>query len=118
MFLSIPTISIIIPTFNRAHLLERTINSVLKQTYTDFEIIIIDDASQDNTKDIVQRFKNKNIKYLRQNENKGAPAARNRGIQEAKGRYIAFLDSDDEWVPEKLEKQLALFEKSTGIQSR
>ncbi len=108
-----PIVSVIIPTYNRAHLIGRAIQSVLNQTYQDFELIVVDDGSTDNTEEIVKDFQNKDerIKYIYQN-NQGASGARNTGIKNAKGKYIAFLDSDDEWLPEKLEKQIQLFKNS------
>jgi len=105
-----PLVSVILPTYNRALLLPRAIKSVLNQTYKNFELIIIDDNSTDNTKKIVDGFKDKRIKYIRYKVNKGAAASRNTGIKLAKGEYIAFQDSDDEWLPEKLEKQMKVFE--------
>ena len=103
-----PNVSIIIPTYNRAHLVGRSIQSVLNQTYKDFELIIIDDDSIDNTEDIIKEYqkKDKRIKYLKHVKNKGGSAARNTGIKAAKGKYIALLDSDDEWLPEKIDKQV------------
>lgn len=110
----VPTVSIIIPTYNRAHLIERAIESVLHQTYQDFELIIIDDGSTDNTDDIINKFQKKDdrIIYLKHDRNKGGSAARNTGIKASRGEYIAFLDSDDEWLPEKLEKQMDFFESN------
>ena len=105
-----PTVSVVIPTHNRAHLIGWTIQSVLNQTYQDFEIIVVDDASSDNTEEIVSNIKDDRIRYIRHEKNKGAPAARNTGIKAAKGEYIAFQDSDDEWLPQKLEKQMKVFE--------
>ena len=110
-------ISVIIPTYNRANLLPRAIESVLKQTFTNFELIIVDDCSIDNTTEVVKEFlkKDKRIKYIRLNKNSGSAAyPRNIGIQRASGEYIAFLDSDDEWLPEKLEKQIQLFRNSSN----
>lgn len=104
-------VSVIIPTYNRAGLLSRAVRSVLNQTFKDFELIIVDDGSVDNTKDVVREFRNDDdrIKYVWQ-KNSGTPAGSlNSGIKLAKGEYIAFLDDDDEWLPQKLEKQLALF---------
>jgi len=110
------TISVIIPTYNRAHLVGRTIQSVLNQTYKNFEIIIVDDGSSDNTEQAVKSFGDKRIEYLQFEENSGSSAApRNTAIKIAKGKYIAFLDSDDEWLPEKLERQIELFEKSNNF---
>lgn len=111
-----PRISVIIPTYNRQKLLARAIESVLNQTFKDFELIIVDDGSTDNTKEVVREFQKRDsrIKYIWQ-ENSGAPARpKNTGIKNAKGNYIAFLDDDDEWLSEKLEKQLELFE---GLES-
>lgn len=109
-----PAVSAIIPTYNRAHLVGRAIKSVLNQTYQDFELIVVDDCSTDSTEIVVKKFqgKDKRIKYFRHMENKGGCVARNNGIRNSKGKYIAFLDSDDEWLPAKLEKQLEVFEKS------
>lgn len=110
----LPEVSVIIPTYNRADLLIRAIQSVLNQTFKNFELIIVDDGSSDNTKERVQELQKEDeiIKYLWQ-ENSGTPAgALNAGIKIAKGKYVAFLDDDDEWLPQKLEKQLALFHNS------
>jgi glycosyltransferase involved in cell wall biosynthesis len=100
-------ISIIIPTFNREKLLERAINSVMLQTFKDFECIVIDDGSTDHTESLPV-FKNyvSKIKYLKLSSNSGVSKARNTGVALSKGQWIAFLDSDDEWKPQKLEKQI------------
>lgn len=108
-------ISVIIPTYNRADLLPRTIDSVINQTYKDWELIIVDDKSTDNTRSVIQEYikKDNRIKGIFLEKNSGGPAhPRNIGIENAKGEYIAFLDSDDEWLPNKLEKQVDLFNKS------
>ncbi len=107
-------ISIIIPTYNRADLLPRTINSVLNQTLQDFELFIIDDGSTDTTAEIVDQFikKDSRIKYIRQENSGGAASPKNNAIQFCTGKYIAYLDHDDEWFPAKLEKQYNLFEQS------
>jgi len=107
-----PEVSIIIPTHNRAELLPRAIATVLNQTFQDFEIIVVDDASEDNTQDIMKNFADQRIRYIRHEINKGVATARNTGILNSQGRYIAFLDDDDEWLPGKLEKQFELLEKS------
>jgi len=106
-----PEVSVVIPTYNRANLIGRAIISVLNQTYNDFELIVVDDGSKDNTKEIVDNFKDRRILYLRHITNRGGGAARNTGIKASKGKFVAFLDSDDEWMPEKLRKQMDLFQK-------
>ena len=107
-----PKVSIILPTYNRAYIIEKAIQSVLNQTYQDFELIIVDDGSTDNTEEIIKKLqeKDKRIRYIKLETNKGAAAARNEGIKIAHGKYITFQDSDDEWLPEKLEKQMKIFE--------
>lgn len=107
-----PTVSVIIPTYNRAHLVGRAIGSVLNQTYQDFELIVVDDGSTDNTEEVVKSIKDPRIRYTRHDQNRGGSAARNSGIKMARGEYIAFQDSDDEWLPEKLEKQMRVFENA------
>jgi glycosyltransferase involved in cell wall biosynthesis len=107
-----PKVSVIIPTFNRAAFLKSAIESVLNQTYNDFEIIIVDDNSSDTTYEVVGNFEDERVKYIRHRENKGVSAARNTAIKACNGKYIAFLDDDDEWVPEKLQKQVELQDKS------
>ena len=100
------TVSVIIPAYNRVKLIDRSINSVINQTYPINEIILIDDGSNDGTYDLVKRnFPLVNLKYQ---ENKGVSNARNVGINLAKSKWIAFLDSDDEWLPKKVEKQINL----------
>lgn len=108
-----PEISIIIPTFNSYDYICSAINSVLSQTYKDFEIIIIDDGSIDDTKEVLTKYNGK-IRYLYQ-ENQGVASARNLGIRESKGEYIAFLDSDDLWIPDKLAIQMDVFNKKPDI---
>jgi len=103
--ISSPRVSVIIPTYNRARFVTKAIDSVLAQTYTDYEIIVIDDGSSDNTREILGPYMDK-IQYIYQ-ENAGASAARNPGISAATGEWVAFLDSDDEWLPEKLSIQMA-----------
>jgi len=104
-----PTVSVIIPTYNRAHLVGRAIRSVLNQTYQDFELIVVDDGSTDNTEEVIRSFDDDRIRYIRHDQNKGGAAARNTGIKAARGEYIAFLDSDDESLPENLEKKVKVF---------
>ena len=102
-----PLVSVIIPTYNRGWILKEAVDSVLSQDFTDFELIVVDDGSTDNTQDILNSYK-KDIIVLKQN-NKGVSSARNRGIASASGKYIAFLDSDDFWLPQKLSTQLDFF---------
>lgn len=107
-----PIVSVVIPTYNRALLINRAIQSVLSQTHQDFELIIVDDGSTDNTEEVLKGLKDKRIKYVCLKENSGTSAVpRNVGIRESRGDYVAFLDSDDEWLPEKIEKQLNLFKE-------
>ncbi len=109
-------ISIIIPTFNSECCIRRAIDSVLNQTFRDYEIIICDDCSSDNTKGIVLEYTSASINIIwRENEkNSGPAAARNLGIRTATGEYIAFLDSDDEWLPKKLEVQVERITKMSS----
>ncbi|XVH33851.1 glycosyltransferase family 2 protein (plasmid) [Haloferacaceae archaeon DSL9] len=105
-----PTASVIVPTYNRADALPRTIDSVLAQTFEDLELIVVDDASSDNTKNVVESYDDPRITFLSHETNQGGSAARNTGIEHATGEYIAFLDSDDEWLPQKLERQISTLE--------
>lgn len=106
-------VSIIMPSYNTAKFISETIESVLAQTYTDWELIIVDDCSTDNTDEVVKSFlSDDRIKYIKNEKNSGAAFSRNRALCEAKGKWIAFLDSDDVWLPEKLEKQIAFMEKN------
>lgn len=107
---STPRVSIIIPTFNRGHTLRIAVDSIFQQTWQDYELIVVDDGSTDNTADILQSIPN--IKILSLGENRGVSFARNRGIEKAKGKFICFLDSDDHWFPEKLAKQVQWIEKN------
>lgn len=104
-----PLISVIIPTYNRAAMLPCAVQSVISQQVNHIEIIIVDDCSTDNTKEAVCAFADPRIHYIRCEKNGGAGAARNVGIKEAKGDFIAFLDSDDEYFPFRLNKQMDLF---------
>lgn len=110
-----PKISIITPTYNSNKFIKRTITSVLNQIYTDWEYLIIDDSSTDNTVELVNEFvkQDSRIKLFKTPKNSGGPALpKNVGIENAKGEYVAFLDHDDEWLPLKLEKQIKVFEES------
>src|SRR5215510_8225783 len=99
-------ISVIVPTHNRAHTIRRCLDSALGQTISPYEVIVIDDASTDDTISVVKSISDERLRLITMPSNKGAQAARNVGIKNAKGDYIAFLDSDDEWVLEKLEWQI------------
>lgn len=106
-------VSIIIPTYNRAKYLPEAIDSVLNQTYKDFEIIVVDDGSTDNTKMVLTAYGDK-IRYIYK-ANGGPSSARNFGVMKSTGAYIAFLDSDDLWLPEKLELQIAYLDKKNDF---
>lgn len=104
-------ISVIIPTYNREKTIKRAIESVLQQTYKDIEVIVVDDGSVDNTKEVVKSIDDERVKYYYQ-DNQGACAARNKGVDLASGDYIAFQDSDDYWNPQKLEIQLKALQEN------
>lgn len=105
-------VSVIIPTFNRANFIERAIRSVLAQTYRNIEVVVIDDGSSDATQEIVSKYEE--IKYFKI-ENSGVSFARNFGVSKCLGGYIAFLDSDDEWVPDKIELQLNYLSENPSV---
>ena len=106
-------ISIITPSYNSIKFIEETILSVLAQTYQDWEMIIVNDVSTDGSEKFIEEYvkKDSRIKLIKLSKNSGAAKARNRAIEEATGRYIAFLDSDDTWLPNKLEKQVTLMQE-------
>src|SRR5262245_47631675 len=107
------TVSVVLPTHNRAHLLERAVRSILAQTHRDLELIIVDDGSTDGTPQLVAQFADARIRYVRNEKPSGPANARNIGIRSAGvSGYIGFLDDDDQWLPNKLERQLAMFESS------
>lgn len=107
-------ISIITPSYNSSKFIEQTIKSAISQTYQNWEMIIVDDCSPDNSNDIIEEYckKDSRIKLIRLEKNSGPAVARNRAIEEAKGKYIAFLDADDLWIPEKLEKQIKFMQEN------
>lgn len=109
-----PLVSVITPVYNAEFFLQKTIDSVLNQTYKNFEFLLIDDCSTDRSPLIIQNIAQKDprIQYIKLYENSGAAVARNTGLENANGRYIAFVDSDDIWYPEKLSKQLAFMEQA------
>ena len=103
-------VSIIMPSYNTALFIEETIQSVLNQTYTNWELIIVDDCSTDNTDEVLENIKDSRIRYFKNDKNSGAAVSRNKALREARGQWIAYLDSDDLWMPEKLEKQIHFME--------
>ena len=111
-------ISIIVPVYNAEKYIEETIDCVLAQTYTDWELLLVEDCSSDNTVAAIQQYmERKNdtrVRLIRQPVNMGAARARNRGLQEANGRYVSYLDADDLWIPEKLEKELAFMKEKNA----
>jgi glycosyltransferase involved in cell wall biosynthesis len=110
--MSLPLVSVIIPTFNRSSLVPEAVDSVFKQTFTDFELIVVDDGSNDDTSEVLTPYKDRLV-YCFQ-KNRGVSGARNLGIQMAQGRWIAFLDSDDLWLPRKLETQTRFVSQNPG----
>ena len=102
-----PRVSVVIPTYNRGNLLPRAIESALAQTFSDFELIVVDDGSTDHTTEVVRGIDDPRVRLVGDTTNRGTSAARNQGIREARCGLVAFLDSDDEWLPRKLELQLA-----------
>jgi glycosyltransferase involved in cell wall biosynthesis len=111
----VPIVSVIIPSYNRERLLMRAIGSVQAQTFSDWEMIIVDDGSKDDTEQAVKRIQKKDARifYFKNDVNKGVSAARNIAIKKARGKYLAFLDSDDAWLPEKLDRQVDVLEKGS-----
>jgi glycosyltransferase involved in cell wall biosynthesis len=108
-----PRVGVIIPVYNGALYIDKCIQSVLAQTFQDFEIVVVDDGSTDNTAQVVQAISDTRVEYVYQ-ANRGPSAARNTGIRCSRGDFIAFLDSDDLWLPSKLEKQLQCFNQAEG----
>jgi glycosyltransferase involved in cell wall biosynthesis len=106
-------VSIVMPSYNCGRFVRETIESVRKQTYSNWEILFVDDCSTDETEAIVRSFDDSRIRYYRNENNSGAAVSRNLALREAKGRWIAFLDSDDLWKPEKLEKQIRFMEENS-----
>lgn len=105
-------VSVIMPSYNTAEYITESIQSVINQTYTNWELIIVDDCSTDNTEEIVSQICDERIRYIKNDINSGAAVSRNKALREAKGQWIAFLDSDDIWMPEKLEKQICFMERN------
>lgn len=105
-------VSIIMPAYNDEKYIKESILSVLNQTYTEWELIIVEDCSTDNTCKIIRTFDDERIRLLKNDNNMGAALSRNRALREAKGRWIAFLDADDIWAPEKLQRQIAYMKEN------
>lgn len=106
-------VSIVMPSFNTAPFIVESIQSVLAQTYQDWELLVVDDCSTDNTDQVIKPFLfDQRIRYLKNEKNSGAAVSRNRALREAKGKWIAFLDSDDLWMPDKLSKQIRFMENN------
>lgn len=111
-----PLVSVIIPTYNRAGLIARAVKSVFAQSYTRLEVIVVDNASSDNTAEAVKSISDERLRFIRHEVNKGPAASRNTGLRCSRGDYITFLDSDDEWLPQKLACQLDVFrQEADGI---
>lgn len=110
-------VSVILPTYNRAHSIRRSIESILRQTYPHWELLVIDDGSTDHTEEIVAEVavSDSRVHYYRQPQNRGVAAARNEGIRQARYGYIAFQDSDDIWKEDKLKKQMGIFDEQSQI---
>jgi len=106
-------VSVIIPCYNGEKFIQKAIESVINQTYQNWELIIVDDGSTDNSKTVIDRYLfDRRIRYILHEQNKGIPATRNTGIRASTGEYVAFLDQDDIWLPDKIERQIAIFKKS------
>ena len=105
-------VSIIMPSYNTGKYISDSIESIIAQTYSNWELIIIDDCSPDNSNEIIESYNEPRIKLLKNEKNSGAALSRNYGLREAKGKYIAFIDSDDTWVKDKLEKQVKFIKEN------
>jgi glycosyltransferase involved in cell wall biosynthesis len=111
-----PLVSVVIPTYNRPDLLKKAIQTVLDQTFKNLEIIVVDDGSSVGYQEIIDQFDDSSVTYVKNKRRKGGAYSRSLGIKKARGTYIAFLDDDDEWMPQKLEKQLRAFDnQSVGL---
>lgn len=108
-------VSIIMPSYNTADFIGMTIESVLNQTYENWELLIVDDCSKDNTDAVVKKYDDERIIYLKNKMNSGAAVSRNKALKSANGKWIAFLDSDDLWYPTKLEEQIKFMEKNNYL---
>lgn len=106
-----PAVSVIVPTYNRPEYLKKALASILSQTFTNFEVVVVDDGVEERAQSVVEEVKDFRVRYIKHESNRGAAAARNTGAREAKGNYIAFLDDDDEWEVSKLKIQYEIAEK-------
>jgi glycosyltransferase involved in cell wall biosynthesis len=111
----LPKVSIIVPTYNRAHMVTETIDSILAQTFKDFELIVVDNESADNTEEVIKSYPDQRIRYFKHQNNGVVAVNRNYGIGKAQGQYIAFCDDDDLWLPEKLERQVELLDSNDEL---
>ena len=107
-------VSVVIPSYNSSSYIMDAVKSVLNQTYDNLEVIIADDASTDDTRAVIRKIREPRVKLIERTENGGAAAARNSAIRAATGRYIAFLDSDDYWLPDKLSKQIGKMQEEAA----
>ncbi|MFC1951678.1 glycosyltransferase family 2 protein [Chloroflexota bacterium] len=108
-------VSVIVPTYNRAHMVIETVDLILNQTFKDFELIVVDNESTDNTEEVIKSYTDERIRYFKHQNNGVVAINRNYGINKAQGQYIAFCDDDDLWIPEKLERQMLEFEKDSQV---
>lgn len=107
-----PLVSVIMPAYNVSKFITETLNSLMAQTYVNWELIVVDDCSTDNTAEIIQSYNDNRIYYIKNDVNSGVAQTRNRALREARGKYVAFLDSDDVWKNNKLEKQVAFMQNN------
>ncbi|MDD5505562.1 MAG: glycosyltransferase family 2 protein [Candidatus Omnitrophica bacterium] len=110
-----PLVTVIIPTYNRSHVLKRALLSATSQTYQNIEILVVSDGSTDATEEIVKSIADPRIKYICHEKNRGLAATRNTGIKNSTGEYVTFLDDDDEWLPEKISRQIDIFKNISAI---
>jgi glycosyltransferase involved in cell wall biosynthesis len=114
---STPLISVVVPTYNRAALIGETIHSILAQSFHNFELLVVSDGSTDHTETVVTSYRDPRIRLVKQSNSGGPARPRNTGVENSRGKYVAFCDDDDLWMPEKLEKQVGLMEQqpNTGL---
>ncbi len=110
--MSAPRVSVILPVFNRTATIGRCVDSIRAQTFTDWELVVVDDGSADDSAAIISAYRDPRFRILRHEKNRGAAAARNTAMRDARGEFLAWIDSDDEWLPAKLAQQLALLERT------